>query len=143
MLSKQDIAQAKIPAYRSLPLTGPVYVYSEMPSDIKESNEVLFSLMAGNDLPQFPQYYMPYNKHGAVEGRAAKPLAERKQLNPGLVAEIDRSLHASRRVESDVGFVPLRAKMSRSGCLAGKKRWQGSGTAGSQSLASVRHIQSR
>jgi len=120
MLSKQDIAQAKNPTYRSLPLTGPIYVYSEMPSDIKESNEVLFSLMAGKDLPQFPQYYMPYNEHGPVEGRAAKPLAELKQMNPRLVAEIDRSVQASGRVESDVGFVPLRAKYQDQAVLLGK-----------------------
>jgi hypothetical protein len=120
MLSKQDIAQAKYPDYRSLPLTGPVYVYSKMPSDIKESNEVLFSLSSGKDLPQLPKYYMPYNEHGPAEGRAAKPLAELKQRNPKLVAEIDRALQASGRVESDVGFVPLRAKFQDQAVLLGK-----------------------
>jgi len=120
MLSKHDIAQARNPAYRSLPLTGPVYVYSEMPADVKESNEVLFSLMAGKDLPQLPQYYMPYNEHRLVEGRAAKPLAELKKLNPGLIADIDNSVHASGRVESDIGFVPLRAKFQDQAVLLGK-----------------------
>jgi len=119
MLSQQDIAQAKDPAYRTLPLTGPVYVYSKMPRDIKESNEVFLGLMSGKDLPQFPQYYTPYNEHGPVEGQAAKPIAELKQLNPGLVAEIDRSVQASGRVESDVGFVPLRAKFQDQAVLLG------------------------
>ena len=120
MLSDQDIAHARNPAYRSLPLTGPIYVYSEMPSDIKGKNEVLLSLMAGKDLPQFPQYYTPYNEHGAVEGRAAKPIAELKKLNPGLIAEIDRSVQASGRAESDVGYVPLRAKFQDQAVLLGK-----------------------
>jgi hypothetical protein len=120
MLSKQDIEQAKYPAYRSLPLTGPVYVYSEMPSDIKERNRLVFSAMAGKDLPQFPQYYMPYGEHGAAEGRAAKPIAELKQLNPGLVAEIDRSEQASGRNKSDIGYVPLRAKYQDQAVLLGK-----------------------
>ncbi len=120
MLSKQDIAQAKYPAYRSLPLAGPVYVYSEMPSDIKERNQLVFSAMAGKDLPQFPQYYMPYNEHGSAEGRTAKPIAELKQLNPGLSAEIENSVHASGRAESDVGFVPLRAKYQDQAVLLGK-----------------------
>ncbi|MGA7594854.1 MAG: TfpX/TfpZ family type IV pilin accessory protein [Gallionella sp.] len=120
MLSKQDIAKAKYPAYRTLPLTGPVYVYSEMPSDIKEKNQLVFSAMEGKDLPQFPQYYMPYGEHGATEGRAARPIAELKQLNPGLAAEIDRSEQASGRKESDIGFVPLRAKYQDQAVLLGK-----------------------
>lgn len=120
MLSKQDIAQAKYPAYRSLPLTGPVYVYSEMPSDIKERNQLVFSAFSGKDLPQFPQYYKPYGDYGKVEGSAAQPTAELKRLNPGLVAEIDRSLQASGRKESDIGFVPLRAKYQDQAVLLGK-----------------------
>jgi hypothetical protein len=120
MLSKQDIAEAKYSAYRSLPLTGPIYVYSEMPSDIKESNQLVFSAMTGKDLPQFPQYYMPYGEHGAAEGSAAKPIAELKRLNPGLVAEIDRSQQASGREQSDIGFVPLRAKFQDQAVLLGK-----------------------
>jgi len=120
MLSPQDIARAKVPAYRTLPLTGPVYVYTEMPRDAKESNEVLFSLAAGKDLPQFPQYYTPYNEQGAIEGRAAKPIAELKQRNPRLAADIDRAVQASGRVESDVGFVPLRARFQDQAVLLGK-----------------------
>jgi hypothetical protein len=120
MLSPQDIAKAKNPAYRTLPLTGPIYVYTEMPSDIKERNEVVFSLTAGKDLPQFPQFYTPYNEHGSVEGRAAKPIAELKQRNPKLVAKIDRAIQASGRAESAVGFVPLRAKFQDQAVLLGK-----------------------
>jgi hypothetical protein len=120
MLSKQDIAQAKYPDYRSLPLAGPVYVYSEMPSDIKESNQLVFSAMAGKDLPQFPKYYKPYAEYGTIEGSAAKPIAELKRLNPGLVAEIDRSEQASGRKESEIGFVPLRAKYQDQAVLLGK-----------------------
>jgi hypothetical protein len=91
-----------------------------MPSDIKESNEVLVSLMSGKDLPQFPQFYTPYKEHGLVEGLAAKPIAELKQLNPKLVAEIDRAVQASGRTDSDVGFVPLRAKFQDQAVLLGK-----------------------
>lgn len=120
MLSKQDIAQAKYPAYRSLPLTGPIYAYSEMPTDVKERNMLVFSAMSGKDLPQFPQYYMPYSEHGTVEGRAARPIAELKKLNPGMVAAIDDAVHASGRAESDVGFVPLRAKYQDQAVLVEK-----------------------
>ncbi len=120
MLSKEDIAKAKNPEYRSLPLTGPVYVYSEMPADIKERNEVVLGAFSGKDLPQFPQYYMPYDEHMAIAGRAAMPIAELKKQNPGRSADIDDSVHASGRAESDVGFLPLRAKYHDETVLVGK-----------------------
>jgi hypothetical protein len=110
MLSKEDVAKAKYPIYRSLPLTGPVYVYSEMPGDIKERNELVWSAFSGKDLPQFPQYYMPYDQHSSAAGLAAKPIAELRKLNPERSAEIDNLIRASGRAESDVGYLPLRAK---------------------------------
>lgn len=120
MLSKEDIAKAKYPEYRSLPLAGPVYVYSEMPTDIKEKNEVVLSAFSGKDLPQFPQYYKPYAEHMATAGQAAKPLAELRKLNPDRIAEIDNMAHAFGRAETDIGFLPLRAKYRDLAVLVGK-----------------------
>lgn len=109
-LSNEDIARVKNPKYRSLPLTGPIYVYSEMPADVKERNEVVLSAFSGKDLPDFPQYYMPYEEHMADAARVAKPIAELRKLNPDRAADIDNAVHASGRTESDIGFLPLRAK---------------------------------
>jgi hypothetical protein len=110
MLSDKDIALAKYPEYRSLPLTGPVYVYSEMPADIKERNEVSLSTFTGKDLPQFPQYYRPYAEHRAAAARAAKPIANLRKLNPDHTTEIDGSVRRSGLAEAELGYLPLRAK---------------------------------
>ena len=110
MLSKEDLAKAKYPDYRMLPLTGPVYVYSEMPADIKERNAVVMGAFSGKDLPQFPQYYKPYAEHMAAAGMAARPLAELRKLNPEHAAGIDEAIRSSGRNEADLGFLPLRAK---------------------------------
>jgi len=120
MLIEQDIAKAKVPAYRSLSITGPVYVYSEMPADVKERNKLVFGAFSGKDLPQFPQYYMPYSVHQAAAGHAAQPIEELKKLNPGQASDIDDSVRSSGRAESDVGFVPLRAKYQDQAVLVGK-----------------------
>ncbi len=120
MLSEQDIAKAKNPAYRSLPLTGPVYVYSEIPADVTERNKLVLGAFSGKDLPQFPQYYMPYREHEAAAGRAAQPIEELKKLNPGQSANIDDSVRSSGRAEADVGFLPLRAKYRDQAVLVGK-----------------------
>ena len=120
MLSDEDIAKAKYPAYRHLPLTGPVYVFSEMPTNIKEQNEVVLSAFSGKDLPQFPQYYMPYSEHKAAVGLAAKSMADLKKLNPGDSAQIDGTIRNSGRPEIDVGYLPLRAKYQNQAILVGK-----------------------
>lgn len=120
MLSKEDVAQARIPGYRSLPLTGPIYVYAEMPTDIRERNEVVLGAFSGKDLPQFPQYYLPYKEHMAAAGQAARPIAELKKLNPEHIADIDDAIRASGRTEPEVGFVPLRAKYRDETILVGK-----------------------
>ena len=120
MLRKEDIAKARYPDYRSLPLNGPVYVYTEMPSDINERNEVVMNASSGKDLPQFPQYYKPFAEHKAAAGKAAKPLAELKKINPDRIAEIDGAIHASGRSETDIGFLPLRAKYRSLVVLVGK-----------------------
>jgi hypothetical protein len=120
MLSKEDIAKAKNPNYRSLPLTGPIFVYSEMPTVIKESNEVVWGAFSGKDLPQFPQYYMPYSEHMSAAGLAAKPMAELEKLNPERSTDIENLIHASGRAGSDVGFLPLRAKYHDQAVLVGK-----------------------
>jgi hypothetical protein len=120
MLSKEDIAKAKYPDYRSLPLTGPIYVYTEMPTNIKERNEVVFGAFSGKDLPQFPQYYTPYGEHRQIAGQAAKSVAELKELNPQHSADIDKLIRASGRTESDVGYLPLRAKIRDQAVLVEK-----------------------
>lgn len=120
MLSEDDLAKAKNPEYRSLPLTGPVYVYSEMPADIKERNEVVLSAFSGKDLPQFPEYYKPYAEHMVAAGQAASRLVELKKINPARATEIDDAIRASGRSEADLGFVPLRAKYRSLTVLVGK-----------------------
>lgn len=110
MLSEEDLAKVKIPEYRSLPLTGPVYVYSEMPTDINEKNEVVLSAFAGKDLAQFPQHYKPFEKYSDAAGAASRPLSQLKGFNPEQGAEIDDMIRDSGRAEAELGYLPLRAK---------------------------------
>lgn len=110
MLADEDIVSAKHPDYRSLPLTGPIYVYSEMPVDIKERNEVALSAFSGKDLPQFPQYYMPFSEHQAAVVGAAKLIAKLKKQNPEHGTEIDDVIRGIGLSEADLAYVPLRAK---------------------------------
>lgn len=119
-LSDEDIVKAK-PEYRSLPVAGPVYVYSRLPDDLQQRNEVVWSAFSGKDLPFLPQYYQPYAGHEIEAGQTAKPIAELRRLNPQQVAEIDGELAHNGWVESDIGFVPLRSKFEDMAVVVNKR----------------------
>jgi len=120
MLSNEDIARAGNPTYRSLPLTGPVYVYSEIPTGIKDRNEVTLSAFMGKDLAQFPQYYKPYADHKAAAALAARPIAALRRINPDHSPEIDDAVRESGLPEAGLGFLPLRAKYQDQAVLVQK-----------------------
>lgn len=120
-LNDEDVRRARFAEYRSLPLTGPVYVYSELPADIKERNEVVLAAFSGKDLPVFPKYYQPYAGHEPAVGAAAQPIDTLKKLNPYRVAEIDDTIRRNGWVESEIGFVPLRSKFEDMAVVVNKR----------------------
>jgi len=110
MLKDEDLAKAKYPDYRSLPLTGPIYVYTEMPTDIQERNEVTLSTFSGKDLPQFPKYYQPFAERMKDVAATARYLTELKLFKPDLTARIDAAVRDLGRKEAELAYIPLRAK---------------------------------
>lgn len=119
-IRKEDLAKAHQPSFQSLSLTGPIYVYTEMPKNPKENSEVVLSMFSGKDLPEFPQYYTPYSKHMAAAASTAKPLAELRKLNPNDKSEIDAAIRSSGRNEADLAYIPMRAKVQDLVVLIGK-----------------------
>ena len=120
MLSEEDIAKAKNPEYLTLPLAGPVYVYSEEPKDVEDIKEVIFAELNGKGLQHLPKFYRPYPEHKAAAGMAARPLSELRERNPDRAAEIDEAIHGSGRLEADIGYLPLRANYRDLVVMVGK-----------------------
>jgi len=113
---------AKAPArFQSLPLTGPVYTYTEKPKDIKLSNEVVWAALDGKKLFHFPQYYKPYEPHGKKAAKTALPLSDLKAKNPDHAAEIDQAMIESGLSQEEIGYLPLFAKMENMTVLVNKQ----------------------
>ncbi|MGH8659925.1 MAG: TfpX/TfpZ family type IV pilin accessory protein [Gammaproteobacteria bacterium] len=99
------------PEYRSLPLNGPRIVAAVLPADPKERERILFSAVgAGYDLPNFPQYYVPYKEQTAQAIARSRPLdaleQKRAEAEPQLAAlKKEFAEHAN-----DLGFLPVRAR---------------------------------
>lgn len=119
-ISDTDLAKSKHPDFNSLPLTGPVYAYSEMPTDSSERSDLVLKLLHGKDLPCFPQYYKPYAENSHIAARAAKPMSELIKLNGDRAPEIKDAIQGSGRAESELGFLPLRAKEKDITVIVGK-----------------------
>jgi len=120
MLNDADLAKTK-PEFQSLPKTGPIYVYSEMPSNIAERNEVVLSGLSGKDLPQFPQYYQPYAEHMLTVAQAAKPVEQLKKRNPDKSSVIGEAISRTGLAEKELGYLPIRAKYEDITALVDKK----------------------
>jgi hypothetical protein len=108
-ISEADLTKSKYPNFKSLPLTGPVYVYAEMPTNTNEKGDVELGTALGKGLQCFPQHYRPYTEHMKIAGREAKPLEELKKLNEGRITDINQAILSSGRSEAELGFLPLRA----------------------------------
>lgn len=119
-LSEEDIARARNPDYLTLPLTGPVYVYSTQPANVEEIQEVVTAELSGKGLQHLPKFYKPYAEYGHTAGKASRPVADLRKINPERIAEIDKAVRASGRIEADVGYLPLRASYRNLVVMVGK-----------------------
>jgi hypothetical protein len=106
------VEQGKVrrPEFQSLSWFGPQRVGVVKPEDAEESNRVLFALAEGKDLQHFPQHFVPYADVAAEAGRRAQPVETLRHHNRGHANEIDSFLNRFGVKESEVGFLPLRAR---------------------------------
>ncbi|NOT82037.1 MAG: hypothetical protein HOP01_04840 [Gallionella sp.] len=121
-IRKEDLVKVQHPDFKSLPFSGLVYAYTEMPKNKKERAEIVLSIFNnGKDLPSYPQYYSPYSEHQISVGSAAKSIAELRKLNPNDMGKIDQAIKASGQSEKDLGYVPMRTKIQDLVVLVGKR----------------------
>jgi hypothetical protein len=79
-ISDAELAAAKDPGYRTLPLTGPRLVSIEVPE--ADQNDALFQSLAGNEEHMRPRFYVPYESQLAQIRGHAKPIAELEKKHP-------------------------------------------------------------
>lgn len=101
---------------QSLPLTGPEIVAASLPGNYKERNRILFSSMQGGpDLPQMPQFYVPYETFTNEVKAKILPLDVLIERQPKTKVKeallvIANTLSTHSLPANAVGFIPMRAK---------------------------------
>jgi hypothetical protein len=103
-----ELAQARRPEYRKLPLAGPELVYIEI--DEKGMQEVIKSVFAGGpDIQHRPKYYVPYAERRKEALAQAQPLEHARRTWPEAVTLIDGYLAETGRSEAGTVYLPGRA----------------------------------
>jgi len=109
-LNPADLKEARRAEFRRIPLTGPVWVAVEPPTDEKERQHLIFlALGGGKDMRHFPKYYVPYEEYKQNVLATGRTLEQVRRSEPEFARAIERYLADSGRRESEVLYFPLRA----------------------------------
>lgn len=109
-IDPKDLAQGSKPEFRSLSMTGPLLVGTQMPATWQERNKVLFSSTAGKDIEQFPKYYVDYDVAAAALLKKAKPLDALKPADAEEQASLKAAVANSGSTADRMVWVPLVAR---------------------------------
>jgi len=108
-LDPADLAKGSTPEFRSLSLTGPRLVGTQMPSAWQERNDVLSASMKGKDIERLPKYYVDYAIAAPALLSKAKSLDELKP-SESEQEKLKVALDASQHVAGQVVWVPVMAR---------------------------------
>jgi len=109
-LDPANVAQAPA-AFRSVPLTGPVYIAVELPKDMKALKELISQAQKGGDLVQhLPRYYVPYSDYKAEALSHSRPLEILREDDKNMADRIDKEIADTGRKASDLNFLQLQTR---------------------------------
>jgi len=106
----EDYAKAKYPQFGHAPAGGPIWVYSDYPTDREQRNEVTFAAMEGRDMETFPQFFVPYEQRREQVLKAAWTLAKMREMEPADSKIVDDFIKKEGLKEDDVRYVRLKAR---------------------------------
>ena len=110
-ITEEKLAKAKA-EFKSLPVFGPQTVAAIAPQDFKARNDLLFSSMSGgDDLPQIPEYYVPYGQQKDQLLTHLQPLDKLNQHNPDKKWQITALIEKYASLTNGAGYLPLHAKL--------------------------------
>jgi hypothetical protein len=110
-IDPSDLKDAKFERFKSLPLLRPPTIGVIRPTDPKERSEALDLALQGKDLHLRPGYYVDYDQaQKDVVKQKIMPMSRLTDLNPASVGEIESAIKATGKKESDLGFLPMRAR---------------------------------
>ena len=107
----EGMAQAPLPEFQSVPLTGPRLAAARIPVDPGLQLQISMEVMAGGpDLTAYPRFYIPYATASREAAASGKPLATLAQASPENAAAVAKLVASSGKAVEGMVFLPLRAR---------------------------------
>lgn len=104
-----ELAHA-LPAYRSLPLTGPWLLGARAPATPAEHTDALVMGMKGIETGQRPIFWQPYAQSAGAAVTRSRSIATLLEHYPTRRAELHRELQEMKAGESSARFLPVMAR---------------------------------
>lgn len=99
------------PAFRALPLSGPLVIAAQMPRDPNEAATITMAAAAGGpDVAQLPHLYEPYANASPSAAKAARPLVSLSQKGRETATAVDVFVTTNGNGTRSLGYVPVRAR---------------------------------
>ena len=110
-IDKSDLKKVTRSEYKSVPLTRYKWVSSQLPENLEERNDILFTAIdTGKDLAQLPQFYAPLSYSRQEIIKRTKPLDELFDLNKNH-SKIVSKLTNKYQGQNEYGFLPLTGRI--------------------------------
>ena len=92
-IDDKELAAARSPEYRRLPLTGPSFINVVVSQ--ADHNDALFEALNGNEEHQRPKFYQPYASGLETIRRRAKTVADLEKKFPAYQPQLDAAVEAA------------------------------------------------
>jgi hypothetical protein len=104
-IKESELAAAKDPQFRELPVTGPKMVGIVVPES--ERNDALFQSLDGNEEHMRPRFYAPYAAVLPQIRSHAQPIAELERRHPASKPLLDAAVAGLEVPPSSVAWLPV------------------------------------
>jgi hypothetical protein len=108
-LDPAEMEKAKYLQFKHPPLNGPRLAFAEAPADVAEQQRVLKEALAGRDLENFPQHFVPYRERAREVLAKSWTLARMRAQEPQAAKVVDEYLARSGTKDADVRYLRMRA----------------------------------
>lgn len=111
-LTGERYEKAAYDNFKFPPLWGPVYVGARLPTDAERASSIINSAIAGgDDVQQFPEFYVPYSEMVNDISSLSKPLGDLRQYNKQNASQVDGLINQYSSISDKIGYVPLKARV--------------------------------
>ena len=105
-IDDKELAAARSPEYRRLPLTGPKLINVVVSK--ADHNDALFEALAGNEEHQRPKFYQPFTSGLEKIRRRARMVADLEKKFPAYRPQLDAAVQAAGIPAERLRWLPVR-----------------------------------